>query len=284
MKVLKFFLVISILLVNSREVLSQFRNGYFSVGASVGATNYLGDLDDDFTFKFTRPGLGFHGAYRFNPFMTARLGFFQGWAEATDERSNDVARNQRNLSFKTPITEVSAVLKFDFIPTDRSFYYRPNFTPYVFGGVAVFSFNPQAELNGEDIELQPLGTEGQFLPDPNDEFPDPYRLTQISIPLGVGVRFKLARNWDLEVETGFRKTFTDYLDDVSSLYPDLEELRAQNPTAAILSDRLDQTRFPGQTAAEVNGIRGDRTQADWYIFTGATISYIIDWVKCPSFR
>lgn len=284
MKVLRILLVVSILVSTARELSAQYRHGYFRVGASLGATNYLGDLDDDFTFKFTKPGLGLHGSYRFNPFMTARLGFFQGWASATDERTDDIARNRRNLSFRTGITEVSAVLVFDFVPSDRGFYYRPNFTPYVFGGLALFSFNPEAQLDGEYIELQPLGTEGQFLPDPNDEYPDPYRLTQISVPLGIGIRLKLARNWDLEVETGFRKTFTDYLDDVSSEYPDLEELRAQNPTAAILSDRLDQTQFPGLTASEINGIRGDRTQTDWYIFTGATISYIIDWVKCPSFR
>jgi hypothetical protein len=128
-----------------------------------------------------------------------------------------------------------------------------------------------------------LGTEGQFLPNPTGNNPAPYKLTQICFPMGVGARFALSRHIDLEIETGFRKTFTDYLDDVSGLYPDLDALRAQNPVAAILSDRIDRSQFP-QGGAVVNGIRGDRTQSDWYIYTCARLTYIIDWVRCPTFR
>ncbi|MEM6805592.1 MAG: hypothetical protein AAF696_29615, partial [Bacteroidota bacterium] len=69
---------------------------------------------------------------------------------------------------------------------------------------------------------------------------------------------------------------------VSGTYPNLTELRAQNPIAALLSDRIDLTRFP-DGAATVNGIRGDNTQQDWYIYTNVRLNFIIDWVKCPSF-
>lgn len=265
------------------EVSGQYRYGYFRVGVSAGVTNYLGDLDDDFTFKFTKPGFGITGSYRFNPMMTARLGFFQGWASASDESSTDIARNRRNLSFRTPITEATFNVVFDFVPTDRSYAYRPFLTPYIFGGVSIFSFNPQAQVGSEWIELKPLGTEGQFLPDPNNIYPDPYNLTQVAIPMGGGVRLALARNWDLEFEIGWRKTFTDYLDDVSNLYPNLDDLRAQNPIAATLSDRIDTAVYP-DGASIVNGIRGDKTQLDWYVFTNITLSYIIDWVKCPAIR
>ena len=282
MKAFKLFCILTLGLLLSNESYAQFRNGYFSVGVGTGVTHYLGDLDEDFTLKFTKPGLSVWGAYRFNPFMTARLSFFQGWTGASDENSNNEARRRRNLSFRSPITEFSTQLVIDFIPNERSFYYRPKYTPYIFGGIAIFSFNPQAQLNGEWVELQPLGTEGQFLPDPNNLYDEPYNLTQISIPMGAGVRVKVTRNIDVAFETGFRKTFTDHIDDVSHLYPDLNDLRAQNPTAALLSDRIDLTQFPDGAAA-INGVRGDRAQTDWYIFTGITVSYVIDWVKCPSF-
>ncbi|GAB4410345.1 MAG: hypothetical protein OHK0039_14650 [Bacteroidia bacterium] len=262
-----------------QPVSAQFRYGYFKVGVSTGTTHYLGDLDDDLTFRFTKLGLGLDASYRLNPIMTARLGFFRGWAGAADSVSFNEIRERRNLSFRTPITEFSAQMVFDFIATNRSYVYRPPFVPYVFGGVSIFSFNPQAQLNGRWYDLQPLGTEGQYLPNPLGIYPEPYKLTQISIPMGTGVRFAIGRKWDLEVETGFRKTFTDYLDDVSGEYPDLEQLRAQNPVAAILSDRMDRSLFPAGGAA-TNGIRGDRTQSDWYVYSCVRVTYVIDWVKC----
>ncbi len=283
MKVLKISLVLGLLLLMYGAATAQFRYGYFKVGISVGPTHYLGDLDDDFTLKFTRPGVGIQGSYRFNPFMTARLGFYQGWMGATDAVSTNPIRERRNLSFRSPITEGSFTVAFDFLPTDRQYSYRPVYTPYVFGGVALFSFNPQAQLNGQWYDLQPLGTEGQFLPDADGRYPEPYRLTQLSIPMGAGVRFAISKKFDLEFETGFRKTFTDYLDDVSTRYPDLEALRAQNPVAALLSDRIDLVQYPDGASA-VNGIRGDRTQQDWYIYSNVRISFILDWVRCPQFK
>ncbi|MEZ4825277.1 MAG: DUF6089 family protein [Bacteroidia bacterium] len=282
MKDLKLLFLTSLALFMATSLSAQFRYGYFRVGVAAGATNYLGDLDDDLTFKFTKVGLGIDGSYRFNPFMSARLGFYRGYANATDASSNNLQRNRRNLSFRTPITEASFQVVFDFVPTDRNYAYRPPYTPYVFGGAAIFTYNPQAQLNGRWYDLQPMGTEGQFLPNPDGRYPQPYALTQFAIPLGAGVRFAVSKNLDVELETGFRKTFTDYLDDVSGLYPDLEELRAQNPTAALLSDRIDLATYP-DGAAVVNGIRGDRTQTDWYIFTIVRVNYILDWVKCPSF-
>ncbi|MDX2282601.1 MAG: DUF6089 family protein [Bacteroidia bacterium] len=283
MKAIKRFAILTLALVSATSMWAQYRYGYFKAGISTGPTNYLGDLDDDLTFKFTKGGFGADISYRMNPYMTWRLNFNYGWARAADSVSSNEARNRRNLHFRTPIMEISNQIVLDFIPSDRSFAYRPAYTPYMFGGIGIFSFNPQAQLNGQWYDLQPMGTEGQFLPNPTGNNPAPYKLTQICFPMGVGARFALSRHIDLEIETGFRKTFTDYLDDVSGLYPDLDALRAQNPVAAILSDRIDRSQFP-QGAAVVNGIRGDRTQSDWYIYTCARLTYIIDWVRCPTFR
>jgi len=289
MKLLRSYVVFLILLFVSAQVSAQFRYGYFSVGIAVGATNYLGDLDDDFTPKFSRPGVAIVGNYKFHPHMQARLQFFHGWASASDSKNKPgTGRFERNLHFRTPIREASFVLVYDFIATKRKYKYRPKFNPYVFAGVGVFSFNPQAELNGNWIDLQPLGTEGQFLPDPDNLYPDPYNLTQVNFPMGGGLRIMLARNWDLEIEIGWRKLLTDYLDDVSGEYPDLDALRAQNPTAFLLSDRgreFDPVMFPNGVSATTYGwIRGDKTQDDWYIFSNVKVTYILDWVKCPSFR
>ncbi|MEM9984962.1 MAG: DUF6089 family protein, partial [Bacteroidota bacterium] len=189
-------LLLALILGLSAESQAQFRYKYVSLGVSAGSTNYLGDLDDDLTFRFTKLGFGADATYRLNPFMSARLGFFHGWASAADSVSNNVPRNRRNLSFRTPITDVNATLIFDFIPNDRRFNYRPPYTPYVFLGLSLFRFNPQTQFNGQWIDLKPLGTEGQETGLAN--YPAPYDLVQVAIPFGAGMRFKLSDQVDLE--------------------------------------------------------------------------------------
>lgn len=262
------------------------RSRYFYVGAALGATNYKGDLDDNMTLKFTKLGLGFMGGYHMNSHMSVRLAFSQGWMGASDaEAARDIPRRRRNLSFRSPLTEGSLVFVYEFFGNNRKYKYRPTYSPYIFAGGAIFAFNPQAKLGNEWYDLQPLGTEGQQLGGNcgTGDCPEPYSLVQVSIPFGAGVRYRLTDKIDLNVEIGLRKTFTDYLDDVSGQYADYEALYAQNPNAALLSDRIDRSVYP-QGGKFWNGIRGDDTQNDWYIISMVSATYILDWVKCPKFR
>ncbi|MEM6767355.1 MAG: DUF6089 family protein [Bacteroidota bacterium] len=261
---------------------AQPNRGYISVGLSAGLTNYKGDLSGIVnSLRYTRPGVGIEGAYRFHSHMGARLTFFQGWIASDDFRSNEELVRARNLRFRSPVTEFSAQLTFDLFPVERSYERRPTYSPFVFGGISVFSFNPQGLLDGEWFDLKPLGTEGQFLPDPNNVYPETYNLTQLSVPFGAGLRVAIARQWNVSVEAGIRMTFTDYLDDVSGFYPDLDELRAQNPTAALLSDR--SIRDPFTEGKQAGDIRGNPNFNDWYAYSNITISFILDSVKCPAF-
>jgi hypothetical protein len=284
MKAIKQVLLLALALLFCSELSAQYRFGYFRVGVSAGAVNYFGDLDDDFGFfQFTKPGGSIQGTYRFNPMMQLRMSYTYGRIGADDAMNNDVHRRRRNLSFRSEVQEVSAQLVIDFIPTERRYLFRPALVPYIFGGVGIFSFNPEAQYGDDWIELQPLGTEGQWLADPENRYPEPYELTQFVIPFGGGLRFRLGRRWDMEWEIGWRKTFTDYLDDVSGYYPERSQLAAANPFSLIYSDRSNPVEWPDGVAA-YNGIRGDNTQKDWYTYTGVTFSYILDWVKCPTFR
>lgn len=266
--------------VSFNSSFAQLRRSYTRVGAFVGISNYQGDLSGTNidAVQFTRPAIGIMAAKQFTSVLGIRLALTQGWLFADDNQTSTSEAITRRLSFRTSITEISCILTLDLIPTNRDFQYRPLFTPYVFGGVGVFAFNPQTEFAGNFVDLQPLGTEGQFLPDPLNEYPDPYRLVQASFPVGFGIKFVLNRQLSLEVETGIRVTMTDYIDDVSTFYPDLEELRAQRSLAAILSYRgePDNIRAGAQ--------RGGQDVNDYYAFTGVTISYILDFVKCPMFR
>lgn len=286
-----FGIAIMLLFLSFSQVNGQGRRTYFTVGPALGISNYFGDLDNNFGFfKFSKPAIGFNVVYHYDPHMSIRIGVAQAWVGAMDQGG----RNEgRNLHFRSPITEVSMQVCYDFIGNYRRYKYRPFFTPYIFGGIGVYAFNPKAQFfdvaqnKSVFIELQPLGTEGQFLPLLDQGYPRPYALTQINIPFGAGIRYKFTYMIDVGFEVGLRKLFTDYLDDVSSLYPNLRALELQNPKSYIMSDRsLDITennRRQYPYGAGSGNVRGFSNQDDWYVFSMLTVNFIIDNRKCPKF-
>ncbi len=114
------------------------------------------------------------------------------------------------MNFRNDIVEFAVVGMFDLVENRNNYIKRPDFVPYLFGGVAVMHHNPKGEnASGNIVNLQPLRTEGQS---------SGYALTQFVIPFGAGARYKLNKAFDIGLELGFRKTFTDYFDDVSGNY------------------------------------------------------------------
>ena len=155
-------------------------------------------------------------------------------------------------------------LEFNFFPyeTDNPNY---SFTPYFFTGLAIFHFNPMAKLNDTEYELQPLGTEGQ-----GSNGTKRYKRTTIAIPMGGGIKIALGRI-GIGLEVGARRAYSDYLDDVSTVYPDMVKLQSTNGAdAVLLSDRsfsrFDTTAVPVQFKQ-----RGNASDRDWYMFAGLTI-------------
>ena len=140
------------------------------------------------------------------------------------------------------------------------------YTPYIFAGLAGFMFNPEAQLGNQWIDLQPLGTEGEG----TKGGPKKYKLSQISIPFGIGMKFSMARRICLGMEWGLRKTFTPYLDDVSGTYAAPAVVAQNGPLAAILADR-SISKDPALT--RVGSERGNGGRDDWYSFAGATITF-----------
>ena len=143
-------------------------------------------------------------------------------------------------------------------------------TPYIFAGLAVYHFNPYTtDTTGKKTYLRPLSTEGEgFIAGKNN-----YNLTQIAIPFGGGVKFSLSDNVNVGLEVGYRKLFTDYLDDVSSRYVDEAALLAnRGPEAVELAFRGDELKN-GATYPAGSTIRGNSSQKDWYYFTGLTASF-----------
>ena len=264
------------------------RKQYNSIGFSLNAMNYFGDVVPvtNFTslrFGATRVGAGVSITRRFYPRLSGRFGLSYGRISGSDAKATDgvsdpdaIFRRNRNMDFRNDIIEASAVAIFDLIENRNNYLKRPDFVPYVFAGVAGFYNNPQGLYSdGTYVDLQPLKTEGQS---------SAYSKYQVSIPFGGGIRYRINRNFDASLEIGWRKTFTDYLDDVSTNYAPNTSLSSTYQQYFGRDITLSRS---GQFAGFDNAgnKRGTSDKTDWYIVTGVTLNYILTpRIKNPKFR
>lgn len=292
---------------------------YFSVGFTLNALNYYGDLAPNpgrfsTDVSFTRPAVGIFVSQRLGPRFSLTGNFMYGTLRGSDvasadvnDRANGKFRYLRNLSFRNRIKELSLVATYDVFENQATYLSRVKWTPFAYGGLAVFHHNPQAiaplnglegqplEEAGQWVSLQKLGTEGQHsdlqATDANYGI-KPYKLIQLAIPMGVGVRFRLHDVVDFSAELGFRYLFTDYIDDVSQNYVDLGVL--ESDLARAMSYRSNELTQPdvarqpitarnGVTYQVINGygheyptnIRGKEQNNDIYMVTTLRLSYIV---------
>lgn len=236
-----------------------------SVGLFGGTSNYQGDLVDK-PFRSTRAAVGITASYEISSRISLRAGLtFAKLAGADSLNKKDL--RLRNLSFQTPIQELSFIGEFNTF--DLSV--KP-WSPYVFAGLAIYRFNPYTfDQVDNKVYLRPLSTEGQGLPGYDSKT---YARTQLAIPFGAGVKFQVSEKIRIGIEAGLRKTFTDYLDDVSGNYADPADLLTNKGQLAVdLSYRGDE--IPGGNPAYPNkgDQRGSPKYKDYYYFTGLHLSY-----------
>jgi len=232
-----------------------------------GFANYYGDLQNKpFTLDQAKGVFGIGAKYDLTEKISLRTGIMFGKIAATDAK-NKAALQFRNLSFESKIFEFSLGGEYTFFDMQEK-----SLSPYVFAGLALFHFNPYTyDTLGNKHFLKPLSTEGQGL----SQYPDrkPYKLTQFSIPLGAGVKFRVNENVVLAYEFGLRKTFTDYLDDVSKTYvSDAALLAAKGQTAVDLSYRGDELKNGDPIYPAEFTTRGGEKFKDWYYFSGVSVA------------
>ncbi|HRY32407.1 MAG TPA: DUF6089 family protein [Bacteroidales bacterium] len=241
------------------------------VGVFAGGSYYLGDLNPDKQFGNTSPAFGLVYRYNLSTRWALKMNGIYGTLRG-DDASSSGWNKQRNLSFRSHILDFSGQIELNFFPyfTGSSKY---NFSPYIFTGFSIFSFNPKAKYKGEWVELQPLGTEGQG----TTAYPGrkTYGLTQLAFPFGVGFKISVSKHVCLGLEWSYRKTFTDYIDDVSTTYPDPVQLAAEKGelTAALSNRSID---IPGEPPIEAGMQRGNANTKDWYSFAGVTLTIKIN--------
>lgn len=268
----RLLLLISLLTI-SQPLFAQKLLERSELGLTGGGMNYLGDLNNQSMFGKVNPAAGL--LLRLN--LDTRWALSLGGSYGHIEGGNPDHIKLRNLSFRSAITEVYLRTEFNFFPYGiRSATFK-RATPYIFCGFGVFHFNPMAQYTdpasgqSEWYALQPLGTEGQG----SKAYPNrvKYQLTKLCMPFGIGYRWRVSENMHLTLEYGWRKTWTDYLDDVSTTYVGSQVLGdgTSSTMAAVLADRSGEVS-PGYVNA--SGIkRGDDSLNDWYSYFNVCITF-----------
>lgn len=326
---LKFIVFFSLILSVHGSYAQKFTKNkrYWSIGGSLNAMNYAGDMDPGTFFinpalGFTRWNIGACVLYRYSSRISFRGAFAYGRIQGDDRKtqspdiSNEHAsgwRYIRGTNFTNDIFELKADVVYDLIQNRGKYNKRVDWTPYLFTGLAFFYMTPKATYEGYGTKLIK-----DVLP-PGQSFSS----SQLAIPVGVGVRFKIAKLLDLAVELGLRKTFTGYLDGVKGSYSNPATMNAEqrtfdNPAMIGYGKDPDVTRVINQQGIEIQdgsgntyvvhadnstqdlvgnaayatpvgfGHAGDKKaeyQADWYIVFGVHLTYILpERVQCPKFR
>jgi hypothetical protein len=221
-----------------------------------GTSSYFGELKNDGDFIDAKPNLNVGFQYFFLPRVAGRLEATWFQLSGDDSKADDSGRKKRNLSFVSNNFEIAIGANIYLVPQANRYYQRPLFNPYVFVGFGLAYINPIAKLDGERHALQPLQTEGVK-----------YSKIQPVIPFGLGARLKMGPFFNLVVEGGYRKTFTDYLDDVSTVHPDKT---GWDPVRTALSDRSPEL---GLAPYEVGTKRGNPDSKDGYFLANIKIEY-----------
>ncbi len=238
-------------------------------GVFVGGSYYIGDLNPYAHYRQTHFAAG--GLYRinFNKRFSLRLSANYGKVSGADSLSSSDYQTTRNLSFRSHIIELGPILEMNFVPYLPGDMKNHFASAYLFVGLTYFHMSPQAMLNDRWYQLQPLGTEGQGS-SLNDR--RQYSLNQLSIPLGIGFKMNVTKRISLSFEYGIRKTFTDYLDDVSGKYVNPLRLREEN---GVLSSLLSDRSGASDLSLKDGTPRGNSNSKDWYSFSGIILTFVL---------
>ncbi|MCX7638439.1 MAG: outer membrane beta-barrel protein [Cyclobacteriaceae bacterium] len=236
-----------------------------------GTSNYFGEMVNPRQFGKTRYNILIGTEYYFNRYISGRAELTYFRLAGDDALAND-DRVERNLSFFSGNLELNVTGTVNLLPNGLRFYQRPRFNAYAFAGIGLLYMNPKAKRqNGEVVALQPLETEGVS-----------YSRFQPVIPYGIGLKYMIDPFFNVIVEGGYRKTFTDYIDDVSKRnYPDPASLKSD--LSREMSDRRRE-RDPDYPVAPGVGVRGNPEKDDSYFLLNVKVQYYLPYQFIQSQR
>ena len=283
------FLLLCSLWSNSQSI--SFSDGRYELGLGLGPSFFLGDLGGargigkpfikDLDFPLTKFSKGLYLNIYPAEWIGFRLAVNQSFLEGSDDEvdlagGREFSRWRRNAYFQSKITE--AYLGIELYPTVWLEQYdglAGKFRPYGITGIGAFRFNPKGYYYPDPnnlsqkqlVALKPLRLEGQGM----SQYPDrkEYNLTQLEIPMGAGFKFYIRENTYVGLEILHRKTFTDYIDDVSTKYIDpIYFSQYLDPADVPVAYQLhNREPFRNITRPYIGRQRGDPKEMDSYFST-----------------
>lgn len=241
------------------------------IGLLFGGSTYQGDIvpnNDRFSTGPVHQALGIFYRKSLNSNFGLKANLNYGTLSGDDANSQLESLRARNLNFRSRLFELGLNAEWSLWGDDS------RWQPFVYAGVSTFYFKPETVYNGQIVSLQPLGTEGQGL----EGRPNKYQLISFAIPVGAGVKFRVTEHINVGIDIGIRRTFTDYIDDVSTTYVNYQDLAAGNgELAADLSYRGDELPgiFDDPRIVQTGEKRGNDLATDYYWIGGLTVSYVI---------
>ncbi|MEP7196599.1 MAG: hypothetical protein ABI851_08765 [Saprospiraceae bacterium] len=231
------------------------------LGGSISAGNYSGDLTKDNKAILSQTNMGFsiYMNYYFDQYLSIRAQYEHLSVYADDALAKEDWQLKRNLNFHSHIHSFDlsgmANLRSILLPEFR----RINF--YAVLGLSIFNFNPIAKFNQQSYALRPLGTEGQGM----KGYPDKYKLWSSALNFGLNLEYLINDRITIQTQLLFRKTNTDYLDDISNSYVDYNLLAENNgQISAALGNKIK---------ADNGSQRGNPLDKDWYQSLSLGIQY-----------
>lgn len=207
------------------------------LGIGIGATNYKGEVSPNYDFLKNRPAFTIFYRKDVSAPVTLRAALTAGMIRAQDVDIDQPLHQHRRADVITNLAELSGALEYNFLD-----YYDEKrsrrWSPYLMIGLAVAHYNNRVVL--QDNEIKPF--ENAFV---------------FAIPVGVGIKYALSNHWNLGVEFGARKTFSDRID-----------YRTGGNTRNNVPDELPYT---------------NPYDRDWYYYNGISLSYTFYKIPCPKF-
>lgn len=246
---------------------NNYLNSFSGIGGT-GLGTYYGELCQNFDcFKF-RPHIDLGLQYRLNGSVSFRSELTWLRLAGTDEGG---INENRNLSFRGDNFELNALVVYDIFEFYRMHLKRYKYAPYLFLGMGLINVNPKAEYENKWYNLRKLQTEGVK-----------YSAYSFSIPYGGGIKYLVTPHLAINFEVGYRWTFTDYLDDISTTY--VSNSSFTDPVAATLADRSFEGGYSvwdtddGEHWKEGH-VRGNPGKNDGYLLFGIKAEYVLKITK-----
>ncbi|MEO8085877.1 MAG: DUF6089 family protein [Bacteroidota bacterium] len=292
MKKIFTFSLLLILTIPSMVNAQRWKRQRYEFSLGLGVSNFLGELGGanqigthyfrDLEFSQTRLAAALGLRYKLSNYFAVKTDLTYGRVSGDDKLTTEKFRHTRNINFYADIYEWNLNFEGAFQQEQIGHRYRLKkvrglkgyeLYTYLFAGVGVFYFNPKAEFQGQTYNLRDYHTEGQgYVPTRKN-----YSTFQLCIPLGIGFKYTIDRQWGLGLEFGIRKTFTDYIDDVSTTYIDLSQYQTgqQYDVGQFLANPSDRNDPAAAGITAPGQQRGDPRYKDSYMFAIFSVNYKI---------